>query len=245
MLAGRRRERQEVGDARRDDAGLAGAGAGEDEQRALGGRDRVALGGVERREEGAVGPGARRRAAEEECMGRDKGRSYTTARPRARRFGLPLRCRRPHALRQHVPRRPHRAGRVPPARRQRRVGRGAGTPAPASSRYRSPAALPRSPRGAPPSTRWRDSASRGRSTRATSRRSRGPTRSGARRCRPRWRASAIPRSSALLTGRGYRLQGFENVLGRSLPVEPPRADRRASRSRRARSMSSPRGSTWW
>ena len=49
----------------------------------------------------------------------------------------------------------------------------------------------------------------------------------------------------LLTGRGYRLQGFENVLGRSLPAGPARRSRRASRSRRARSRSSARGSTWW
>ena len=48
-----------------------------------------------------------------------------------------------------------------------------------------------------------------------------------------------------LTGRGYRLQGFENVLGRSLPAGPRRRCRRASRWRRARSRSSARGSTWW
>ncbi len=37
---------------------------------------------------------------------------------------------------------------------------------------------------------------------------------------------AEPSIGALLTGRGYRLRGFENVLGRSLPVEtpPPRGD---------------------
>jgi GNAT superfamily N-acetyltransferase len=31
---------------------------------------------------------------------------------------------------------------------------------------------------------------------------------------------ADPSIGAVLTGRGYRLQGFENVLGRALPVEP-------------------------
>ena len=31
---------------------------------------------------------------------------------------------------------------------------------------------------------------------------------------------ADPSIGAVLTGRGYGLQGFENVLGRALPVEP-------------------------
>jgi hypothetical protein len=50
-------EREEVGDASGDDARLAGARPGQDEERALGGRGRVPLRGVERGEEGAVGPG--------------------------------------------------------------------------------------------------------------------------------------------------------------------------------------------
>ena len=57
-------------------------------------------------------------------------------------------------------------------------------------------------------------------------------------------ASATPRSGPLLTRRGYTLQGFENVLGRALPVEPAaaaggRRDRAEPGERAAR-----RGSTW-
>ena len=70
-----------------------------------------------------------------------------------------------------------------------------------------------------------------RSTRAPSPRSSGPSRRGACRCRRRSRASATPRSFACSRGRGYRLQGFENVLGRSLSPRPARAAPEGPRDR--------------
>ena len=184
--------------------------------------------GLRRREEGAVGPGGAapgrgggvRWVVTKGALIPRRGRGSARAPVSAKMPGSP------HALRQHVPRGPHRAGRVPPARRQRRVGLRAAPPGTrVSSRCRSPGGIATfTGRGLPAQQGGGASASPDRSTRASlaaverafAERGCARTGGGVEPRRPRGRVR-------MLTGRGYRLQGFENVLGRSPAGRAPRA----------------------